>query len=308
MWRNDQKVLYPENHNLLDENGEYKVGKGTYIHDEFTKEALGFIRDNKDKPFFLYLPYSIPHAELTVPEDSLEPYRKLNWPETPKKAGERNVGGARGKAGYGSQYVNGYCAQSRPNATYAAMVSRMDRDIGTLLDLLDELKLSDNTLVIFSSDNGPTPEGGQQLEFFNSSGELTGAKRSIYEGGIRIPFIARWPGKIEPSGVSDHPSAFWDFLPTVCDLIGTPSTEPIDGISYLPELFGDKEQPRHDYLYWQWRKREAVRVRKWKLHRTSGKFELYDLENDCGEKNNLAGAMPELVSEYQKYFSIAKGK
>jgi len=301
LWRNDKKVLYPANHNLR-VNGEYKPGKGTYSHDEFTKEAMSFIRRNTGNPFFLYLPFAIPHAELTVPADSMAPYLKLNWPETPKVEGKRNTGGG----GYGSQYKAGYCGQSHPHATYAGMISRMDRSIGQILDLLDELKLSDNTLVIFSSDNGPSPEGGQSLEFFNSAGPLSGAKRSLREGGIRVPTIARWPGRIKPGRTSDHPSAFWDFMPTACELAGVEPPGDIDGISYLPELLGRTEtQKKHEYFYWIW----AIRVGKWKLHRRGkNRYALYDLENDIAEKNDLAEKMPETVTRCSRYFEEATRK
>lgn len=302
LWRNDQKVLFPKNHDLR-VNGEYKEGAGTYSHDEFTKEAIGWIKENKDHPFFLYLPYTIPHAELTVPEDSVAPYLKLNWPETPRIEGKGNIGGGQEDAGYGSQYKAGYCGQSHPNATYAGMISRMDRDIGHILDLLDELKLTENTLVIFSSDNGPSSEGGQSLEFFNSTGPLSGAKRDLREGGIRVPMIARWPGKIQAGRTSDHPSAFWDFLPTVCEVAGVEPPRKIDGISYLPELQGQTAmQEKHEYLYWIW----AIRVGKWKLHtRGNDRFALYDLENDIAEKYDLADKMPEIVTRCSKYFKEA---
>jgi len=298
LWRNDRKVLYPKNHNLR-VNGEYKQGAGTYSHDELAKEAIRWINENKDRPFFLYLPFCIPHAELTVPEDSLTPYLKLNWPETPKIEGKGNTGGG----GYGSQYKAGYCGQSHPNATYAGMISRMDRSIGRILDLLDELKLAEDTLVIFSSDNGPSPEGGQSLEFFNSTGPLSGTKRSLREGGIRVPMIARWPGKIQPGRTSDHPSAFWDFLPTACEVAGIEPPEDIDGISYLPELLGKTEvQEKHDYFYWVW----AIRVGKWKLHvRGKDRYALYDLENDPAEKHDLADEMPEVVARCSRYFEEA---
>lgn len=301
LWRNDKKVLYPKNHNLR-VNGEYKKGAGTYSHDEFTKEAIGWIKENAGQPFFLYLPFTIPHAELTVPEDSMAPYLKLNWPEKPKMEGKGNTGGR----GYGSQYTKGYCGQSRPHAAYAGMISRMDRDVGRILDLLDELKLSDNTLVMFSSDNGPSPEGGQTLEFFNSAGPLSGAKRSMREGGIRVPTIARWPGRIKPGRTSDHPSAFWDFLPTACEVAGIEPPGDIDGISYLPELLGRTEaQKKHEYFYWIW----AIRVGKWKLHRRGkDRFVLYDLENDIAEKNDLAKKMPEVVARCSRYFDVATRK
>jgi arylsulfatase A-like enzyme len=301
LWRNDQKVLYPKNYDLR-VNGEYKKGKGTYSHDEFAKEALQFIRDNTENPFFLYLPFAIQHAELTVPQDSMAPYLKLKWPEKPKIEGKGNTGGG----AYGSQYKGGYCGQSHPNAAYAGMISRMDGNVGRILDLLDELKLSENTLVIFSSDNGTSPEGGQSLKFFNSAGPLSGAKRSMKEGGIRVPTIARWPGKIKPGRTSDHPIAFWDFLPTACELAGVDPPSDIDGISYLPELLGKTaEQKKHEYFYWIW----AIRVGKWKLHPAGkNRYKLYDLENDIAEKNDLVDKMPEVVVRCSKYFEIAKRK
>ena len=305
LWRNGEKVLYPKNHNLRTEEGEYipdVAAKGTFSHDELTKEALGWIKENKDNPFFLYLPFCIPHAELTVPPDSMEPYLKLGWPEKPKLVDKGNNGGG----GYGSQYKRGYCGQSHPNAAYAGMVSRMDRSIGKILDLLDELKLADNTLVIFSSDNGPTPEGGQSPEFFNSNGPLSGGKRSLQEGGIRVPMIARWPGKIKPNVVSGHPSAFWDFLPTACEVAGIETPKHIDGISYLPELLGNaKEQKQHEYLYWI----GVIRVDNWKLHRAGrDRYRLYDLNTDIAEKHNLAEKHPEVVARCSKYFDIARRK
>lgn len=310
LWRNGEKVDYPENLDIRDENGEYIEGKGTYCHDVFTKEALSFINRNKDEPFFLYLPYAIPHAELTVPKDSKEPYKDLNWPEKPKLEGG---GGKKNNAGYGSQYTRGYCGQSEPNMTYAAMISRMDRDIGSILDLLDNLNLSENTIVMFSSDNGPSGEGGQDMKFFESSGKFTGHKRSIYEGGIRIPFIARWPGKIPASKVSDHPSAFWDFLPTVCELAGVKVPTNTDGISFLPELLGDvTNQKKHKYLYWEWNGKQGIRVDRWKLFQTKSdeeevetKYELYDLETDTSEKNNLASVNKDLVNQFKTYFDEA---
>jgi len=301
LWGNDQKVLYPKNHDLR-VNGKYKKGAGTYSHDEFAKEALKFIRNNAENPFFLYLPFAIPHAELTVPQDSMAPYLKLNWPEKPKIEGKGNTGGG----AYGSQYKGGYCGQSHPNAAYAGMISRMDGNVGRILDLLDELKLSENTLVIFSSDNGPSPEGGQSLKFFNSAGPLSGAKRTWKEGGIRVPMIARWPGKIAPGRTSDHPSAFWDFLPTACEVAGIRAPAGIDGISYFPDLLGKTdEQQKHEFLYWP----GAIRVGNWKLHPAGkNRYKLYDLENDIAEKNDLADKMPEVVARCSKYFEIAKRK
>lgn len=310
LWRNHDKVEYPENIGIRDEEGRYIPGKGTYCHDEFTREALQFIENNKDDPFFLYLPYAIPHAELVIPEDSWEPYSGYDWPETPKAEG----GGARPGHGYGSQYVDGYCAQDRPNFTYAAMISRMDRDIGQVLDLLMELELDENTIVMFGSDNGPSDEGGQSMEFFESSGGLRGYKRDIYEGGIRTPFIARWPGQIKAGAVTDHPSAFWDFLPTACEIAGIPVPGNVDGISFLPELLGKtSKQEKHEYLYWEWRDLQAIRAGKWKFfYMNSTKpeeepvYELYDLSADWPEQNNIADEHPELIQKFLPYLKEAR--
>lgn len=302
LWRSGEKVLYPKNHDLR-VNGEYRKDAGTYSHDELVKEALGWVRRNRDHPFFLYVPFCIPHAELTVPEDSMKPYLKLGWPEKPRIEGVGNTGGGK-NAGYGSQYTRGYCGQSHPHAAYAGMISRMDRSVGMILDLLEELHLAKDTLVLFSSDNGPSDEGGQTLRFFKSSGPLSGHKRSMHEGGLRVPTIARWPGRIKPGSVSDHPSAFWDFLPTACEVAGIAVPGKIDGISYLPELLGRTEaQRKHEYLYWPW----AIRVGKWKLHpRGKDRYALFDLENDIGEKHDVAAQHPELVSRYSRYFQEGK--
>lgn len=309
MWRNHTKVEYPENLGIRDETGHYPEGKGTYNHDLFTKEALSFITENKDHPFFLYLPYAIPHAELTVPEDSKTQYRGLNWPETPKAEG----GGARPGKGFGSQYVNGYCAQEEPNITYAAMISRMDRDIGRILDLLGELGIDENTIVLFGSDNGPSDEGGQDLDFFKSHGDFRGHKRDIYEGGVHIPFIVRWPGKIQAGTESDHISGFWDFLPTACDLAGVKAPDNVDGISLLPTFLGDSaQQKKHDYLYWEWKDLQALRVGKWKFFYMNAKkpnrapvYELYNLEEDVSEQHNIVSQHPELIGKFLGYLKDA---
>ncbi|UZO82234.1 arylsulfatase [Aquimarina sp. ERC-38] len=318
LWRNQTKVVYPENLNIRDKDGSYMVGKGTYSHDEFAKESLEFIRNNKDKPFFLYLPFAIPHAELTVPEDSKEPYKNLNWPETPHKVG----GGAQKGNGYGSQYTDGYCAQDQPNLTYAGMISRMDKNIGRIIALLKELNLEENTIVMFASDNGPSNEGGQDISFFNSSGGLRGKKRDLYEGGIRIPFIVRWKGVVKENQVSDHVSAFWDFLPTACELAAIPIPDHIDGISLAPTIFGRNNfQKKHKYLYWNWEHGknpyyEAVRVNDWKLFRITPKkgennpsyFELYNLKNDIYETTNVADKHPDLITKYASYLDEASTK
>ncbi|TYA72039.1 arylsulfatase [Seonamhaeicola marinus] len=316
LWRNHTKVEYPENLNIRDEQGRYIKGKGTYSHDEFAKEALQFIKENKDEPFFLYLPFAIPHAELTIQEEAMEEYRALNWPETPKR-----IGGGGGKDyGYGSQYVNGYCAQDEPNTTYAAMITRMDKNIGRIVDLLNELGIDENTIIMFSSDNGPSNEGGQSIKFFDSSKGLRGKKRDLYEGGIRIPFVVNWKGTVKGGQVSNLPSAFWDFLPTACDLANIETPKNIDGISMLPTILGESNsQEKHKYLYWEWKhgKRplyETVRVDNWKFFRvtpqnsTKPHYELYDLDKDVSETSNLAEKHPELVERFIPYLEEAKNK
>jgi arylsulfatase A len=289
--RNAEKVLYPDN----------ETKKSHYSHDEFTREALQFIRENQDNPFFLYVPYTLAHAELSVPADSMEPW----------------IGNIEETTPYGTPGGQHYCYQERPHATFAGMVSRMDRDIGRIVDLVDELGLTENTLVIFSSDNGPTSAGGADPDFFDGNGIYRGIKFDLYDGGIRCPMIARWPGKIEAGSVSDHLSAHWDVLPTLAELTGAKAPEGIDGISFLPTLFGKKdEQVQHDYLYWEtdggggW---QAVRQGDWKGHlrqlqKGEGKeiFELYDLSSDPSEKENVAAANPEMESRLREILTTAR--
>lgn len=248
-----------------------------------------------------------------MPAGSREQYEKLNWPETPKtKPGYRDSKNP--NQGYGSQYKTGYCSQEKPNTTYAAMVSRMDRDIGEIMDLLDELDIDENTIVMFGSDNGPTPEGGQDLEFLKSAGEFRGGKRDIYEGGVHTPFIARWKGKIEAGTESDLISHFSDFLPTACDIAGIETSENIDGISLLPTLTGkSSQQKQHKYLYWEWKNLQALRVGNWKLFYMNASkpeqapvYELYNLEDDIAEQNNLATQHPEIIKKYKTYFTEAR--
>jgi arylsulfatase A len=282
----------------------------TYTHDLFTQEALDYIdRQRSDEPFLLYVPYAIPHAELAVPEDSIAPYRELGWPEKPKL--KASGGGPSEDAGYGTRFTEGYCAQPTPNAAYAGMVSRMDRDVGSILTQLRARGLDDNTLVIFTSDNGPSGEGGQQMDFFNSRGPLRKQKGSLYEGGIRIPCIAWWPGTIPAGSTSTHLSAFWDLMPTFCDLAGVKPPEPCDGISMAPELRGDSgSQTGHDYLYWEFTRgktTQAVRTGTWKGYRAApgAPLELYDMTADIGEKQDVAADHPDVVERIRAYMEEA---
>ena len=267
--------------------------RGAYIPDLFATAALNFVKNNKPdklnhrRPFFLYLADTIPHANneeaartgngMQVPSD--EPYSKENWPQVQKNK--------------------------------AAMITRLDADIGRLMKQLKELKLDDSTLVIFSSDNGPHKEGGVDPKFFDSSGPLTGTKRDLTEGGIRIPFIARWPGHIKPGTVNDAPWAFWDFLPTATELTGAQTPKDLDGISFLPTLLGQPQTNLHSFLYWEFHERgfqQAARMGDWKAIRlhVDEPLELYDLKCDIAEKNNVAEKNPEVVAKFEAYLKTAR--
>jgi arylsulfatase len=185
----------------------------------------------------------------------------------------------------------------------------MDREIGRIMALLKELGLDKNTLVIFSSDNGPTFNGGTDSDFFRSAGPLRGLKTTLYEGGIRVPMIARWPGKIEPGSESGHLSAFWDFLPTFAEILGIEPPKDIDGISLLPALLGKPEkQKKHDYLYWEYKGRQAVRLGDWKAYRMggSGEIQLYNLKEDIGEQHDVASQNPDIVSRIEEIMKSAR--
>ena len=287
LFENDRKV--PLQGNVMPEPkrgdgaGEAEV-KQTYSHDIIGGKALDFIRDNSAGPFFLYFSPTIPHANNEAGDHGMEvpgqgQYAGQDWPEQQKNL--------------------------------AAMVSRLDRDVGRLLDLLDELGIAGNTVVLFTSDNGPHREGGNDPAFFDSNGPLRGIKRDLYEGGIRVPLIARWPGRIEAGSTADHPSAFWDFLPTACEIAGLTAPRDIDGISYLPAMTGG-EQREHDYLYWEFHERDAtsqaVRSGNWKAvrHGPSAATELYDLQTDPGERNDIAAEHPEVVSRLEDLLNRAR--
>ncbi len=272
LWRDGEIFWIQEN-----KDGAEKV----YSHDLIAEEALKFIRSNRERPFFLYVPFTIPHVALQVPEDSLGEY-KDQWAD-PAYDGKR-----------------GYVAHEHPRACYAGMVSRMDKDVGRIMTLLQALGLYDNTLVIFSSDNGPTYAGGSDAGFFESAGPLRGLKGSVWEGGIRVPFIARWPGRIQPGTKSDHVCAFWDFLPTCAELLGAQPPAGIDGISILPTLLGRPEgQKRHEYLYWELDNQQAVRLGDWKALRLKPgqEIQLFDLKSDVGEKNDVADQHPQIIAQ-----------
>lgn len=283
LWENDKKIYFKNN----------KWKRKIYSPDLFTKKALEFISNNQKKPFFLYLPYTIPHAELSIPFKYLKKYFG-KFKERPYSGGL-------------------YRPQPTPRAAYAAMVTKLDEDIGIISEHLKKLNLDNNTIIFFSSDNGPHNEGGNTPKFFNSTGGLRGIKRDLYEGGIRIPLIVKWPDEIKKAIVTDHISAFWDFLPTICDILDIKPPDNIDGISYLPTLL-NQPQKEHEYLYWELyglKFKRAVRINNWKAiqifndHKNNAAIELYNLKNDPGESINSATEFPGIIEKVKNIFNKA---
>src|SRR5918994_240035 len=277
-----------------------------YVNDLFTQDAAAFIGKADARPFFLYLNYTIPHAELRAPDEAIAPFRGL-FPEIPfenPKADARQTGASADVPSLG------YRSQPEPHATFAAMITRMDRDIGQLADLLRARGIDRNTLVMFISDNGPHQEGGADPVFFKSSGPLRGIKRDLYEGGIRVPMIASWPGTIPAGRVSNHPWAHWDVLPTLGDIAGATVPSGLDGMSMARALRGES-QPAHDFLYWEFHERgfqQAVRMGPWKAVRLKkdAPLELYNLASDPGEQREVAAANPEIVAKIEAYLKNAR--
>lgn len=284
------------------------LASGTYSHDVFAREALRFIETHREEPFFLYLPFTIPHAELAVPDSSMAPYldeegRSLLQPDPPFPC---------------CGVIGTYDAQERPHAAFAGMVSRLDRDVGRILDRLDRLDLADRTLVLFTSDNGPHVEGGADPGYFESNGPLRGLKRDLYEGGIRVPMIAWGPDTVPADRVSDHVWAMWDLVPTLADLTGTidPDSADRDGRVMTEALTGG-DPPVHDYLYWEfhhgWARTyvQAIRSGSWKALRftdPSGRtrVELFDLEDDVGETYDVSDEHPEVTRRLDRLIDRAR--
>lgn len=245
--------------------------QGQWIHDDFTKFALEFIRENRAGPFFLYLPYTVPHGKYQIPDD--QPYSDKPWSADAKN--------------------------------YAAMVTRLDSDVGKILDSLDQLGIDEQTIVFFCSDNGAT----FVQEPFLSAGPLRGKKGNLYEGGIRTPMVVRWPGTVESGRISDQMWAFWDFLPTAAELAGVAPPPAIDGISLAPEILGKPQQP-HEFLYWETPSggySQAARWQNWKGIRGAWgePLELYDLASDLGEQHNLAAQNPEIAKKIETYMQAS---
>lgn len=291
LWQNQWRIQLPNKvkYNRPGQPGGVSTNKLVYSHDLFVEKALDYVSEHKDKPFFLYLALTIPHANneagnagMEVPD--LGAYADKNWPAAQK--------------------------------AHAAMISRMDGDIGKLFEQLKTLGIDKETIVMFASDNGPHAEGGNDPAFNDSSGPLRGIKRALYEGGIRVPFIVRWPGRIKAGSVSDLISGFQDVLPTCVELAGGQAPSGIDGISFLPTLLGqDDQQKKHDYLYWEFYEqggRQAVRKGDWKAIRQNvsknpdGPIELYDLRTDLGETHDVAGEHPEIVTQMETIMKTAR--
>ncbi|MCX6911155.1 MAG: arylsulfatase [Verrucomicrobia bacterium] len=286
LWRGEERVTLKNEvppGNVGD--GEFGQGWATkrveYSHDLFAADALKWVEQNRSKPLFLYLAVTIPHAN---------------------NEGTRGTGNGQEVPDLGIYKDKDW---TEPNKGYAAMVTRMDGDIGRLLASLKQLGLDERTLVMFSSDNGPQKEGGADFGFFDSTGPLRGMKRDLYDGGIRVPMIARWPGRIKAGGVSDHVGYFGDFMATAAELAGIEPPPNLDSISFAPTLLGQPErQKRHDYLYWEFHERgfaQAVRIGDWKAVRLGTKkpVELYDLKTDLGEQHDVAAQHPEVVAEVE---------
>ncbi len=280
LFRNDRIHILAKN-----QNG----AKREYAHDSFTKVATNFVRVSKNVPFFLYLAYTIPHANnelgrktgngMEIPTDA--PYTTEDWPQ--------------------------------PEKNKAAMITRMDRDIGSLMEYLTKLEIDDKTVIFFTSDNGPHKEGGVDPKFFESSGPLRGIKRDLYEGGIRVPMIVRWPGKVPAGKVSEQVWTFWDFLPTAAEIAKIEPPKNIDGISMLPTLLGQKQTNQHEFLYWEFHEkgsRQAVRMGDWKGVRLAPgqALELYNLKDDLAETKDLAPEHPEIVARIEDYLKTARSE
>jgi arylsulfatase A len=278
LWKNNEKFAL---------SGNLNGNRKQYTHDLISDAALEFIRSNRDRPFFAYLPLTIPHYELLVPEVSLKEYKGA-FPETPYIDKRRH-----------------YADQPTPHAANAAMITHLDKSIGRIFALLKELKLDEKTIVFFTSDNGPTT-GAADPDFFRASGPLRGYKRDLYEGGIRVPMIVRWPGIIAKGSRNDHVWYFPDVLPTLAELSGAEIPKNIDGLSAVPTLLGEhvsgRTQKQHEFLYWEYRGARAVRMGDWKGVRptANAKLELYNLKSDLGEKWNVSAKYPEITARIEK--------
>ncbi|TMI64514.1 MAG: arylsulfatase [Bacteroidetes bacterium] len=295
---------YPDhlwnNHERIDLSINLKYDS-VYSADMIHHEAMNYIKQSSGKPFFLYLPYTLPHGDVIVPHDSLYNYYKQKFNDPPLT----------GKAL--KPLDHNMNPEPYPHAGFAAMVSRLDKYVGEIVKLVKEKGIADNTLIIFTSDNGPHKENGGDPEFFNSNGIYKGIKRDLYEGGIRVPFIAYWSGKIKPA-VNNNAAALWDMYPSFLQLAGVKYKNKIDGISLVPSLLQTGKQKQHDYFYWEFHEnngRQAVHWGKWKGVRLAvnkkadSEIELYDLEKDPQEMNNIALQNAAIVRQIESFMKKA---
>jgi arylsulfatase A len=275
-----------------------------YVNDLFTSEAIGFIEDSDTRPFFLYLNYTVPHAELRAPDEAVLPFRG-RYPEVPF----RNPRADARTSGPDSMAL-GFRSQPTPHAAFAGMITRMDRDIGRLVELVDARGMGRRTLILFVSDNGPHDVAGADPDFFKSADGLRGGKGTFYEGGIRVPMVARWTGTIPAGRVSDHVWAHWDLFPTLAELAGSTVPSGLDGVS-MTRALRDEAQAAQPFLYWEFAVagfQQAVRMGDWKAVRMNpyGHLELYDLRSDPAERHDVAASQPEVVSRIESYLLTAR--
>jgi len=304
LWKNEEKDWL--NNEIIAPNTKLDKGVDLFALESYQKydqrdyapakmqiEVLRFIEENKDGPFYMYYASPLPHLPLQVPQPYVDRYVKIFGEEEP--------------------YIGdkGYFPNRYPNAAYAGMISYLDDQVGEIVAKLKELGIYENTLIVFTSDNGPTYTGGVDAEFFNSANPFPNTygrtKGFTYEGGIRVPMIASWPGKIKAASSTDHISAFWDVLPTFSELVNVNPPEDIDGISFMPTLLGNKEQEQHEFLYWEfpsYQGQQAVRLGDWKgirkdIFKGNMKIELYDLKNDLAETTDVSDEYPDIVTQIE---------
>ncbi len=284
IWENDSLLTLSQN------NAQEK--QGNHVQELFTQKALDFLDRNDEQTFFLYLAYTTPHFELTIPKEHKKQYDSLNWPLREMTPGH-------------------YRHDKNGHVTYAAMVSKMDADIGRLVQKLKESGEYDNTLIIFTSDNGHEYDRLDD-EFFDSNGPYRGMKRDLYDGGIHMPFIAHWPSKISGGQTTHHLSAFWDIKATLGELAGVKLMEPTDGISFLPTLLGEGIQAEHDYLYWEFNEGQgpiqALLQDEWKLvhYVESSKYELYNVKEGPSESQEVHQKFPDELQKLKGVLSTAR--
>lgn len=289
---------------VIEENSNGK--RNRFSNDIFTNDALKYLNGNHKNPFFLFLSYITPHAEMLVPQDTIWNRYSGQFKETPFVEGTQG--------GNGVDPFGVYHSQPYPETAFASMITHIDNDVNKILQALTKLGIEKNTLVIFSSDNGPHAEGGHSAYYFDSNGKYRGIKRDLYEGGIRVPFIIRWPEKITPGQVTNQPAAFWDVLPTLADVALTDISDiTLEGYSILPTMLGNtKAQKQHDYFYWEFHENkysnQAVIKGSWKgiRHDPDGPTELYNLEKDPTENMNVCFEYPVIVKEIEQIFDTAR--